>query len=213
MAEFAIQRKTMVDNQIRTVDVTDHGVLGAFLSVGREAFVPAALETLAYVDRPVDLGGGRFVMQPAPLAKLIQLAAPQAGEKVLIIGGNTGYSAAIVAAMGAQVTVVEERADLAETAKAKLGDAADVVVGPMTAGAPAKAPYDLVLIDGAVEVVPEALTDQLADGGRLVAIEGAGLSGRATVTVKAAGTLSSRLAFNLPGLVIDAFRKPKAFVL
>ncbi|MER2604739.1 MAG: protein-L-isoaspartate O-methyltransferase [Siculibacillus sp.] len=213
MADFAIQRRTMVDNQIRTVDVTDHAVIAAFLTVGREAFVPAAMRSLAYIDRPTELGGGRAVMQPAPLAKLIQLAAVVPGEKVLLIGGNTGYAAAILAELGAVVTMVEERADLAETAATELGAKATVVVGPLAAGAPVGAPYDLVLFDGAIEVLPEAITAQVADGGRIVAIEGAGLSGRAVVTVRSSGKMSSRAAFNLPGRILPGLEQVRAFAL
>ena len=212
MADFAIQRKTMVDNQIRTVDVTDHAVLDAFGSVGREAFVPAARGTLAYIDQHVEVAPGRFLMQPAPLARLIQLAAPQAGEKVLIIGGNSGYSAAIVAALGATVVVVEENADLAAKAEAALSGV-KVVRGPLAAGAAGDAPYDLVLFDGSVEVVPEALLAQVGEGGRLVAIVGAGQTGRATVTVKSSGTVSNRFAFNLPAMPLPGFARAREFAL
>lgn len=212
MAEFAIQRRTMVDNQIRTVDVTDHGVIAAFLSVGREAFVPAALQDLAYLDRPVELGKGRRLMQPAQLAKLVQLAAPKAGEKVLVIGGATGYTAAIVAAIGASVTMVEEDADLAATAKGALSGV-DVVVGPLTAGAPAGAPYDLVLFDGSLEDLPEAIADQVGEGGRIVFVRGSGNAAKATVCVRASGRLSERTAFNLPGHLLPGFVRPAAFAL
>ena len=215
MADFASQRKTMVDNQIRTVDVTDHAVIAAFLTVGREAFVPAAMQSLAYLDRPVEFAGGRRMMQPAQLAKLVQLAAPQAGEKVLIVGGATGYTAAIVAELGATVVSLEEDAALAEMAKAAFAgdDRVGVAVGPLTAGWAAAAPYDLILFDGAVEVVPTAITAQLAPGGRMVAIEGTGLSGRAVVSVESNGVLSSRTAFNLPGRLLPGFARAKAFAL
>ncbi len=214
MSVFADQRKTMVDNQIRTVDVTDHAVIDAFSTVGREAFVPAELEALAYIDRPVQVAPGRFVMQPAPLAKVIQLAAPQPGEKVLIVGGNTGYSAAIVAELGASVVMLEENADLAAKAETALaGRDVAVVRGALTAGCAAEGPYDLVLFDGSVEVVPDAFLAQVAEGGRVVAVEGSGQTGRATVTVKSSGTVSSRFVFNVPAMPLPGFARVREFAL
>ena len=215
MADFAIQRKTMVDNQIRTVDVTDHAVLDAFSAVGREAFVPAARQTLAYIDQHVQVAPGRFLMQPAPLARLIQLAAPQPGEKVLIVGGNTGYSAAVVAALDASVVMVEEDADLAAKAEAALAGTAGVKVvrGALAGGCAAEGPYDLIVFDGSVEVMPESFVAQVAEGGRLVAIEGTGQTGRAIVRVKSSGTVSSRFAFNLPAMPLPGFAKAREFAL
>lgn len=214
MADFAIQRKTMVDNQIRTVDVTDHAVIAAFSTVGREAFVPAARRDLAYIDQHVAVAPGRFLMQPAPLARLIQLAAPQAGEKVLIVGGNTGYSAAVVAALGATVVMLEENADLAAAAETALaGTGVQVVRGPLTAGTTVGGPYDLIVFDGSVEVVPDAFAASLVEGGRIVAIEGTGQTGRATVTVKSSGRVSSRFAFNLPARPLPGFARVRAFAL
>lgn len=215
MADFAIQRRTMVDNQIRTVDVTDHGVLTAFLTVGREAFVPPALQDLAYLDRPVDLGGGRRMMQPAQLAKLVQLARPRAGEKVLVVGGGTGYTAALCAELGATVVMLEEDAGLAATAAAVLAGtpSIEVVKGPLSAGAPARAPYDLVLFDGAVEEVPQAILDQIAEGGRAVWVQGEGNSAQATVAVRSSGRISERAVFNLPGHLLPGFARPAVFSL
>ena len=214
MSDFASQRKTMVDNQIRTVDVTDHAVIDAFGAVGREAFVPEEMRSLAYIDRHVQIAPGRFVMQPAPLAKLIQLAAPQPGEKVMVVGGGTGYAAAIVAELGASVVMVEENADLAARAEAALaGRAVKVVRGALTAGCAAEGPYDLVVFDGSVETVPAAFLAQVAEGGRIVAVEGAGQTGRATVTVKSSGTVSSRFAFNLPAMPLPGFARAREFAL
>lgn len=215
MAEFAIQRKTMVDNQIRTVDVTDFGVLDAFGTVAREAFVPAALRPLAYIDQHIEVAPGRWLMQPAHLAKLIQLAAPQAGEKVLVVGGNSGYSAAILADLGASVTLLEENAGLAATAKTNLADVASVTVvsGPLSAGWSAAGPYGLIVVDGSIEVLPQGFLGQIADGGRIVAIEGAGLTGRAVVTVKSGDSVSARTAFNLSAMPLPGFGRAREFAL
>ncbi len=215
MADFAIQRKTMVDNQIRTVDVTDHAVLDAFLAVGREAFLPAAKQTLAYIDQNVEVAPGRFVMQPAQLARLIQLARPAAGEKVLIVGGNTGYSAAITAELAGSVVLLEENADLAGLAEQALAGVHNVAVvrGPLAVGAPAQAPFDLILFDGSIEVLPEVFADQTAEGGRIVSVEGRGQTGRAVVSNKTAGTLSTRIAFNLPAPPLPGFTRIVEFAL
>jgi protein-L-isoaspartate(D-aspartate) O-methyltransferase len=214
MTDFASQRKTMVDNQIRTVDVTDHAVIAAFGTVGREAFVPAAMRELAYIDRPVQVAPGRFVQQPAPLARLIQLAAPQAGEKVLIVGGNSGYSAAIVAELGASVVMLEENPDLVAAAREALaGRDVTVVSGPLAAGWAAQGPYDLIVFDGSIEVLPQSFIAEIGDGGRIVAVEGTGQTGRATVTVKSGASVSSRFAFNLPATPLPGFAAAREFAL
>ncbi|TBW37979.1 protein-L-isoaspartate O-methyltransferase [Siculibacillus lacustris] len=214
MADFAGQRKTMVDNQIRTVDVTDPAVLDAFGTVPREIFVPAALRDFAYVDRPIAVAAGRFVPQPAPFAKLVQLAAPRAEERVLLIGGTTGWPAAILAALCGHLTMVESDPTLAATATANLaGTAVSIVVGPLAAGAPAAGPFDLILVDGAVDAIPDALVDQLVVGGRIVAVVGDGLSAQATLIAKSAIGASQRTAFNLPALPLAEFRRPKVFAL
>jgi protein-L-isoaspartate(D-aspartate) O-methyltransferase len=216
MADFARQRKTMVDNQIRTVDVTDPIVIDAFGRVPRELFVPAGDRDFAYVDRPIAVAPGRVVPQPAPLARLIQLARPGIDDAVLLIGGATGYAAAILAELAARVVMVESDAALAATATELLAERGnvEVVVGPLAAGAPAEGPFDVIVVDGAVEETPLALLDQAKVGGRLVAVVGQkGLSAQATVVVKTETGVSSRLAFNLPALPLAEFVKPKAFAL
>ena len=215
MADFAIQRKTMVDNQIRTVDVTDHDVIDAFSTVGRETFVPAAMRALAYIDQHVQVAPGRFVMQPAPLAKLVQLAAPQPGETVLIVGGNTGYSAAVVAELAGAVVLLEENADLAAAAEAAFAGSAKVTVvrGALAAGCAGKGPFDVILFDGSIEVLPGAFFDQLGETGRIVAVEGAGQTGRAVVSTRVGGKVSARTAFNLPAMPLPGFARAAEFAL
>ena len=212
MADFAIQRKTMVDNQIRTVDVTDHAVLDAFGRVGREAFVPEALRGLAYIDQVVTVAPGRALMQPAQLARLVQLAAPRPTDKVLVVGGGTGYTAAIFAELAGSVVSLEEDADLAGRAEAALSGVT-VVRGSLAAGAPSLAPFDLVFFDGSIGVLPEAFHAQIGEGGRIVAVEGTGQTGKATVTVKASGTVSTRTAFNCPAPALPGFAKARVFAL
>ncbi len=207
----------MVDNQLRTTDVTSHSVLSAFLTVPRELFVPKGKEALAYVDIDVELEGGRFLMEPSPLARLIQLADIKSHDKVLIIGTGTGYGAAVVSRLANQVTAVEESSSLVSAARNSLTGAGitnvDVIEGPLLAGAAGKAPFDVILIEGAVERLPESLCGQLAEGGRLVAVEGFDLTGVARIHVKSGNTVSARRGFNLAVKPLAAFRAERAFAL
>ncbi len=161
-------RRTMVDSQLRTVGVHDPRLLARFAVVPRERFVPPEVRALAYADAPVPLGGGRALNPPMASALLVQGAEPRLSDKVLLVGGATGYVAAVLAPLVGRLTVVEERADLLAHARAALPDIA-FVEGPLTGGHPAGAPYDLVLIDGAVERMPDALVAQLVPGGRMAA--------------------------------------------
>lgn len=166
----------MIDSQLRTVGVSDDVVLSAIGSVPRENFVPAHLKGLAYADAALEVGTGRWLLEPMVLALLLQNARIRAGERVLIIGAATGYSAAVVAALGAVVTAVE--CDTALIASAR--DAGvDVNEGPLGAGWPAAAPYDLVLFEGAIETVPAAIAAQLSPAGRAAAVVRTGGIGRA----------------------------------
>jgi protein-L-isoaspartate(D-aspartate) O-methyltransferase len=154
----------MVDSQLRPVGVTDPAVLAAMGSVPREEFVPEGMRPLAYADRSVALEGGRFLSPPAALGQLLTQLAPRKGERALVIGAGTGYSAAVLAAIGCEVVALECSAELAARARER---GVEAVEGPLEAGHKAGAPYDLILVDGAVEHLPEAIVNQLADGGRL----------------------------------------------
>lgn len=171
---FADARAHMVDSQIRPNKVTDPRILQAMRSLPRERFVSAALAPLAYADEDVPLGNGRVLMEPMVLARLLQVAAPVAGEVVLVIAAGTGYGAAVLAACGARVTALEEDPTLFAQARAVLAELAPgvtVVSGPLAAGWPAEGPYDVILIEGAVREIPPAIAQQLrADGGRLVGV-------------------------------------------
>lgn len=169
--DFAGARRAMIESQLRPEGVSDAAVLEAMGAVPREQFVPDDIRPLAYADRSLALGGGRFLPPPAVLGLLLTELAPEAGERALVIGAATGYSAAVLAAIGCEVIALESSAELAAAAR-ELG--ANVVEGALDKGYQAGAPYDLILIDGAVEHLPEAIVAQLADGGRL----GAGLADR-----------------------------------
>ena len=216
-AAFEALRVKMVDGQLRTTDVTSHPVLDAFLSVPRELFVPAAKNDLAYLDADIDLGNGRFLMEASPLAKLIQLAEIKPTDTVLDVGCASGYGAAILGHIAAKVIAVEENAALAEMAKANLQSLnaanVEVVVGALTGGHAAKGPFNVIVVEGAIDSLPASLFDQLADGGRLVAVEGEGLSGIARVHVKSGKTVSARRGFNLSVKPLPGFRPEPVFSL
>ena len=216
-ADFDALRIKMVDGQLRTTDVTSHALLSAFLSVKREAFVPVAMQDLAYLDDDIDLGNGRYMMEPSPLARLIQLADVKQSDTVLVVGCGTGYGAAIVASIAAHVVALEDDAELAAKAKAALASIgisnAEVVTGSLTAGASSKSKFDVIIIEGAVDKVPEALTSQLAENGRLVAVEGVNLTGVARVHVKTGTLVSARRGFNLAIKPLTAFKAEPVFAL
>ncbi len=218
---FEAARIKMVDNQIRTTDVTSHAVLAAFLSVPREEFVPAAVKPLAYIDSDIELaadatGGRRYLMEPSPLAKLLQLGAISKDDKVLEIGCGTGYASAILSSLAASVVALESDATLASEASATLGRLGhanvSVVTGELEKGHAAGAPYDVIFVHGAVETIPEPLLSQLNDGGRLVAVVGLGNASRAQLFLRENGRTSERLAFNTSVRPLPGFRLAREFV-
>jgi protein-L-isoaspartate(D-aspartate) O-methyltransferase len=215
--DYAVARQHMIDSQIKTNKVTDPSVIEALASVPREAFVADAQKKLAYIDRPVAIGAGRRMTEPMVLARLLQVAQLKLGETVLVVGAGTGYSAAIVARLVKKVVALESAPELAERAKAitvqmGIGNI-NVVTGDLTAGHPGDGPYDFVLVDGAAEVVPEALTAQLADRGRLaVVIKDQGVVGRGTLFTRADGVVSQRAIFDADAEVLPGFTRPQRFV-
>ncbi|MBU3076347.1 protein-L-isoaspartate O-methyltransferase family protein [Sphingomonas quercus] len=166
--DFAAARKAMVASQLRTNAVTDAGVLAAMGRVPREAFVGPGQQPVAYIDRALPLGGGRQLNPILATARLLDAARPRPGERALVIGAATGYSVAVLADIGLAVTAVESDPALVAQARGALHHAATAVdEGPLAEGHAGGGPYDLILIDGAVEEVPQAIVDQLVDGGRL----------------------------------------------
>jgi len=162
--DFAAAREAMVESQLRPQGVTDARVLEAMGKVERERFLPKHTQPMAYVDRAVGIGEGRFLSAPAVLGQLLTEMKPEPGQRALVVGAGTGYSAAVLAAIGLKVTALESSADLAAAAREQR---IKVVEGPLEAGSSEGAPYEQILIDGAVEYIPEAIIEQLADGGRL----------------------------------------------
>lgn len=216
MMDYAAARIKMVDNQIRTTDVTSHSVQDAFLTVPREAFVPAQLKPLAYIDNDIEVGPGRYLMEPSPLAKLLQLGVVTKEDVVLEVGCNTGYGSAILSLLAGSVVALESDEALAAKAGetlAELGyDNVAVVTGDLEKGYAAEAPYDVIFVHGAVEVVPEAFFAQLRDGGRLVVVEGYGNASQARLYIKERGLASERSAFNTAVKPLPGFRRAAQFV-
>ena len=215
MADFSGLRTKMVDGQVRTTDVTSLPLLDALLSVPREEFVPAARKSLAYIDEDLEIAPGRYLMEPSPFARIVQLADIQPGDFVLDVGAGTGYSAAVLSKLAGSVVALEQDPTLAAKAQSVLSalgyDTVAVVEGPLSAGYPAQAPYDVILLEGAVESIPPALFDQLKDGGRLLAVEGHGNSADVRVYVKQGSSVSARRAFNAAVKPLPGFNSVPTF--
>jgi len=216
MFDAAAARRHMVDGQIRTADVSNPNLLAAMQTVPRELFVPPAMAAQAYCDGDVSLGHGRALLRPIVLGKLIQGVDLRPRDHVLDIGCGTGYSAAVLAQMGATVVALEEDPDLARHAEAALAktnsEQVTVVRGPLTAGWPAAAPYDLILLDGAVEVAPDSLGRQLKPTGRLAAVFGRGPAAKAMIYRLSEGHLLGRPIFDAAAPLLPGFSAPPAFV-
>lgn len=215
--DFAELRTKMVDSQVRTTDVTSLPLISAMLTVPREAFVPESRRTLAYIDDDIllDAERGRYLMEPSPFAKLVQLADVGFHDKVLDVGAGTGYSAAVLSLLAQSVTALESDDVLAERAKASLAGLGygnvKVVCGPLQAGHESGAPYDVILVEGSVDTLPDALLAQLAEGGRLAVIEGRGHAGAARLYTKSGGVATGRRAFNAAVKPLPGFERIPAF--
>lgn len=206
--DFRAARAAMVESQLRPQGVTDLAVLRAMGTVEREKFLPGHTRPLAYADRAVAIGGGRFIAAPAMLGQLLTQMLLETGQRALVVGAGTGYSAAVIAAIGLEVVGLEDSAELAAQARER---GIDMVKGPLEAGWAKAAPYDHILIDGAIEYVPDAIVDQLADGGRLGTALVSGAVSRLILGRKAGGAFGylSVGDFGVPAL--PGFDRPQSF--
>lgn len=217
--DFSRARRFMVDGQLTPNGVTDPLLLAAMGDIPREAFLPPAMRHRAYADEAVPLGEGRVLLAPMVLARLLQMALPQPGERALVLAAGPGYGAAILARMGLKVLAVEgERtlADLAETANdfALHANRPEVVQGDPCLGSPAGAPFRLILIEGAVQDVPAGLFSQLGEGGRLVTIRrDPGRVGRAVLYRRAGGAVSELPGLDAAAPLLPDFAAVPGFIL
>ena len=207
---FETMRTAMIDRQLRTTGVNDPAVLTALRAVERERFVPAARRSLAYTDAAIELAPGRWLMEPMSFALLLNHAAVLPTDRVLVVGAGTGYGASVLLQLTAQVIALEEDTALAAAARA---NGLTVVEGPLVDGWAAGAPYDLIVCDGAVAIVPPALLAQLTDGGRLAAvIVGDDGVGRATVGRYAAGHFAGTAFIEAGVQLLPGFARAPHFV-
>jgi protein-L-isoaspartate(D-aspartate) O-methyltransferase len=206
--DFAAAREFMVESQLRPQGVTDPAVLDAMRRTRREDFLPSYTRPLAYVDRSVAIGEGRFMAAPAVLGQLLTQMMPVRGQRALVVGCGTGYSATILSTIGLEVTAVESDANLVAVAR-ELG--IDAIEGSLAAGHAAGAPYDQILIDGSVEYIPDAIVGQLADGGRLgAAIADRGIT-RLVIGRKAGGAFGTISIGDSGVPALPGFSRPKSF--
>lgn len=216
MAVFDVARSHMIESQLRPNKVTDDRVLNAFASIRRELFVPEHLRSVAYIDEDLPLGGGRYLMEPMVAARLLQAAAIARTDVALIVGGGTGYEAALTAMLARSVLALEEDPELARRARAALVEHAiasvSVVEGPLQEGYRPRAPYDVILFGGGVVEIPPDIIGQFADGGRLLAIiKPVNAVGRATLATRTGGVLAQRIIFDAATPFLPGFAPKLAF--
>ncbi len=214
---FKDARETMVDSQIRPHDVTDPAIVGAFLRVPREAFVPNSRRAVAYSELEIETSAGRALWTPRDTAKLLKLAAISPSDIVLVIGAGAGYEAALIARLAETVIALEDSPALVETMSQRFAsvgaDRAVAVEGPLGLGQPEQAPFNVIFVCGMIETVPPAWMDQLADGGRLVAVvAGPGGLGRGTVFTRSGSTVAAREGFDACPPRFAAFDAKSSFV-
>ena len=210
---YSAMRKAMVVSQLRTSDVSDLRVIAVMSEIAREDFVPAASRNVAYSDRGVSVGEGRSLNAPLSTGLLINVAGINKTDNVLIIGAATGYSAAVVSKLAGSVLALEHSAKLATQAKTNLTNYDNVRMekGNLAGGFAAAAPYSVILIDGIVEHVPDVLTDQLHDDGRLVAAISDNGIARLALGRKAGGSIGYQYFADCGGCILPSFEQPKSF--
>lgn len=216
MTDYAARRTTMVDTQVRPSDVTKYPIIDAMLQVPRELFVPTGRREAAYVGENLPIGPGRVILEPRTLSKMLDTLDIKGDEIVLDIGTGLGYSAAVMARLAEAVIALEEDETMAAEAEASLSevgaDNVAIVTGPLAEGAPKHGPYDVIVVEGAVEVVPQVVLDQLKDGGRIACIFSEGTLGVCRIGYFVDGAVSWRSAFNASAPVLPGFEMAAEFV-
>lgn len=217
MTKFAERRRMMVDTQVRPSDVTKYPIIDAMLSVPRETFVPDGQTEAAYAGKNLELSPGRVMLEPRTLAKMLDVLDIRNDELVLDIGSGLGYSAALMSSMAQAVVALEEDESLSEDAQAALAavgaDNVAVETGPLAAGAADMGPYDVIIVQGGVEIVPAPVLDQLKDGGRIICLFMEGALGVARLGTKRRGQVDWRFEFNAGAPVLPGFSAERAFAL
>jgi len=219
MSDYAAARHNMIESQIRPNKVTDSRILEAFETIPRENFVPAAMQAIAYADEDLHIGGGRYLIEPMILGRLLQDALPDEDDIALEIGCGTGYSTAILSKLVSSVVAIEQDQCLVEIGNKNLTeleiDNAAIVQGDLQEGYENQKPYSLILIAGGVEEVPNPILDQIAESGRLVTVlyDSDGVVGRATSFERIAGRISRRIMFDAATPILPGFSKEYSFVL
>ena len=205
----------MIDSQVRTNDVTDRRLIAAIAAVAREAFVPASRRAVAYAEMPIETAPGRWMMAARDFSKLVNALAIREGERILDIAPGTGYSSAVLARLGAVVALEEGEAAkaLAEGLAGAGVTGVEVVAGSLKAGAPAKGPFDVIIVNGAVEVVPQAWLDQLAEGGRLAVAVNDNGTRRARIYTRSGGKTAWLTPFDSSPPALPGFEKAAEFRL
>ncbi|HEV7599136.1 MAG TPA: protein-L-isoaspartate O-methyltransferase [Bradyrhizobium sp.] len=220
MSDFSTARQKMVDGQVRPSDVTDIRIIDAMLAVPREAFVPDSQRALAYLDLDLDVSEAgaakRFLIKPAVIAKMLQAAEINGTDSVLVVGCASGYTAAVVAKLAGRVTATDSDSSLAAKASdvlAKLGFG-NVTVRTAAAadGDEINAPYDVIVLSGATEIVPDRLYRQLKDRGRLVGVFATSRPQRAMIVTHSHGDFGDRALFDAAVPVLPGLERPPAFV-
>lgn len=217
MIDYQERRTMMVDTQVRPNDVTKYNVIAAMLEIPREEFVPDSRRDVAYVGENIEIARGRVVLEPRTIAKMIDALDLQPTELVLNLAAGYGYTAAVLGRLAQAVVAVEEDAEMAAEATRRLaGIGADnvaVVQGPLAAGHKAEAPYDAILIEGAIEELPPSLAEQLAEGGRIITLFLDATVGVVRSGVKLDGVITWRYAFNAGAPVLPGFQRVREFTL
>lgn len=217
MADYTTRRTMMVDTQVRPSDVTKFPIIDAMLAVPRELFVPAAKRDAAYVGENVDIGGGRVLLEPRTFAKLLDALNVQPGEVVLDVACGLGYSTAVLARLADFVVGLDDddaRAEEAQATLSELGvDNAAVISGPLAEGAAKSGPYDVVIMQGAIEELPAAIAAQVKDGGRIGCLFAEGALGVARIGRKHGDRIDWHYSFNASAPVLAGFEKQAVFAL